>query len=67
MINGEFGPHQPLSHMQKDLRLAITMSDMVDDPVAITAAANESFKQAKWLGLSDHDSSAVYVRTKLGI
>lgn len=67
MISGEFLPHQPLAHMQKDLRLAISMSELCDDPVAITAAANESFKQAKNLGLAEHDSSAVYVRSRLGI
>lgn len=64
MINGDFMTKQPLGHIQKDLRLAIAMSEMCDHPIPITATTNEIFKHAKRLGYGEHDSSAVYIRSK---
>lgn len=64
MVKGDFSTQQPLSHMQKDLRLALSMSEMCDHPIAITATANEIYKHAKRLGYGEHDSSAVFVRSK---
>lgn len=64
MIKGDFPTHQPLSHMQKDLRLALGMSEILDHSLPITATINEIFKQAKRAGYSEHDSSAIYLKSK---
>lgn len=64
MTNGDFATKQPLGHIQKDLRLAIAMSEMCDHPIPITATTNEIYKHAKRLGYAEHDSSSVYIRSK---
>lgn len=64
MVKGEFPTHQPLSHMQKDLRLALGMSEALEHPLPIVATINEIFKRAKRAGYSEHDSSAVYLKSK---
>lgn len=64
MLDGEFPTHHPLVHMQKDLRLALAMSDGLEQPLPLAASANEVFKHAKRLGFDEHDSSAVYVRSR---
>ena len=53
-----------LKHMQKDLKLSLTMSDQLEQPLPLTAAANEVFKHAKRVGYGDHDVSAVYIRAR---
>lgn len=64
MAKGEFNPQQPLSHMQKDLRLVLSMAENLDQSMPVTAITNEVFKHTKRLGYSDHDSSAVFVRSR---
>lgn len=67
MVNKEYDiTMTPLAHMQKDLRLAVELSDMFDDSVLVTAAANEAFKKAKKLGIADYDSSAVILGNDFG-
>jgi 3-hydroxyisobutyrate dehydrogenase len=51
-------------HMQKDLRLSLTMGDALDQPLPLTATSNEVFKHAKRAGYGDHDASAVYFRAR---
>lgn len=65
IINQDYATQHPLMHMQKDLRMALSLSDSVEQPLPIASAANEVYKHAKRNGYSDHDSSAVYVRSKL--
>jgi len=60
IAEGAFNPAFPLKHMQKDLRLAIALGDTLGQPLYSAAAANESFKKARALGLSDQDFSAVF-------
>lgn len=60
VLNGEFGVHFPLKHMQKDMRLALLLGDEVLQAMPVAAAANECFKQAKELGHADNDMSAVF-------
>jgi glyoxylate/succinic semialdehyde reductase len=60
IAQGTFDPAFPLKHMQKDLRLALALGDSLDQPLFSAAAANESFKKAKALGLSDQDFCAVF-------
>lgn len=64
MINGDYATKQPLSHAQKDLRLALGMSETLEHPLPIIATINEIYKQAKRAGYSEHDSSAVYLKSK---
>lgn len=53
-------PSCKLQTLQKDLRLAINMSDAVDQPLHVGAAVNELFKKAKAKGYGDYDIAAVY-------
>lgn len=64
IIDGGFQTQMPLKHMQKDLRLALTMGDQMDQPLPLAAAANEVYKHAKRLGYGKHDVSAVYIRAR---
>lgn len=64
IIEGGFPTSHPLQHMQKDLKLSLQMGDQLDQPLPLTASANEVFKHAKRLGYGDHDTSAVYIRAR---
>lgn len=64
MAKGDFNPQQPLMHMQKDLRLVLGMAENLDQSMPVTAITNEVFKHTKRLGYSEHDSSAVFVRSR---
>ena len=64
IIEGGFPTHQPLQHMQKDLKLSLNMGDQLEQPQPLTASANEVFKHAKRLGYGEHDVSAVYIRAR---
>jgi glyoxylate/succinic semialdehyde reductase len=57
---GDYTVAFPLKHMQKDLRLAVLLGDLVDQPLFSASAANEWFKKAKEQGCGDEDFSAVY-------
>ena len=41
IIDGGFPTHQPLQHMQKDLKLSLSMGDTLEQPLPLTASANE--------------------------
>lgn len=64
MMENNFATNQALKHIQKDLCLSLNWSDFLQQPCPVTASVNEVFKHAKRLGYSDHDTSAVYIRTK---
>ena len=64
IIDGGFPTHHPLMHMQKDLKLTLNMGDQLEQPLPLTASANEVFKHAKRLGYGEHDTSAVYIRAR---
>lgn len=64
MIEGGFATEMPLTHMQKDLRLALQLGETYEHPLPITASTNEVFKHAKHLGYSEHDVAAVYIRSR---
>ncbi|GFY58545.1 putative oxidoreductase GLYR1 homolog [Trichonephila inaurata madagascariensis] len=53
-----------LKYQQKDLSLALTLSDKHDQPMILGSAANELFKHAKQLRYTDHDVSAVFFGAK---
>ncbi len=50
----------PLKHMQKDLRLATALGDILGQSLPSAAAANEAFIRARAAGLGDEDFCAVY-------
>lgn len=52
----------PLQHMQKDLRLAINMADSLNQPMPLTAIANEGYKHARRMGAAESDASAIVYR-----
>ncbi|CAG9798253.1 unnamed protein product [Chironomus riparius] len=65
MIDTRFSQiNLPLQHMQKDLRLAINMSDSLNNPMPLTTIANEAFKNARRAGLNENDASAIYYRAR---
>jgi len=64
IIDGGFPTNHPLEHMQKDLKLSLNMGDQLEQPLPLTASANEVFKHAKRLGYGEHDTSAVYIRAR---
>jgi len=64
ILDGAFPPAHPLQHMQKDLKLSLNMGDQLEQPLPLTATANEVFKHAKRLGYGEHDTSAVYIRAR---
>ncbi|XP_063228263.1 cytokine-like nuclear factor N-PAC isoform X2 [Bacillus rossius redtenbacheri] len=64
IVEGQFPTHQPLQHMQKDLKLSLMMGDQLEQPLPLTATTNELFKHAKRLGYGEHDASAVYIRAR---
>jgi len=45
ILQGNFKPDYYLKHIQKDLRLAISMGDSVNHPTPMAAAANEVRQQ----------------------
>jgi len=64
ILEGAFPTNMPLQHMQKDLKLSLSMGDQLEQPLPVSAAANEVYKHAKRLGYADHDVSAVYIRAR---
>ncbi|KAD0221977.1 hypothetical protein R6Q59_026825 [Mikania micrantha] len=60
MVSSDFNPAFPLKHQQKDMRLALALGDENAVSMPVAAAANESFKKARSIGLGDLDFSAVY-------
>nr|XP_018899890.1 PREDICTED: putative oxidoreductase GLYR1 homolog [Bemisia tabaci] len=64
IIDGGFSTHLPLQHLQKDLKLSLNLGDQLEQPLPLTASANEVFKHAKRLGYGEHDASAVYIRAR---
>jgi len=60
MLDGVFPTNFPLKHMQKDMRLAVSLGDRLSQPLPTAAAANELFKAARKAGLSDEDFAAVF-------
>ncbi len=57
---GEYTPAFPLKHMQKDLRLAEELGDILCQPIPAAEAASLVFTRALTEGLGDEDFSAVF-------
>ena len=59
IIDGGFPTHQPLQHMQKDLKLSLNMGDTLEQPLPLTASANEVSQTG---GDVTHSRHTVYIR-----
>ncbi|XP_021842845.2 glyoxylate/succinic semialdehyde reductase 1 [Spinacia oleracea] len=64
MLQSKYPPAFPLKHQQKDMRLALALGDDNAVSMPVAAAANESFKKARSMGLGDQDFSAVHEAIK---
>ena len=64
IARGDFSTAFPLKHMQKDLRLAVSLGDRLGQPLCTAATANEAFKRAKTQGFGDEDFSALFKAVK---
>lgn len=64
IMTNDYTVHMPLSHLQKDLRLSLSLAEEYDQTIPITAATNEVYKMAKRYGYGDHDAAAVYLRSR---
>jgi 3-hydroxyisobutyrate dehydrogenase-like beta-hydroxyacid dehydrogenase len=60
IAKGDFGPAFPLKHMQKDLRLATDLGDILCQSLPSAEAAHQAFTRALTEGLGDEDFSAVF-------
>ena len=57
---GDYTVAFPLKHMQKDLRLALLLGDLLNQPLFSAAAANEWYKKAREHDSGNEDFSAVH-------
>eukprot|EP00281_Chroomonas_sp_CCMP1168_P030584 CAMPEP_0206241376 /NCGR_PEP_ID=MMETSP0047_2-20121206/16459_1 /ASSEMBLY_ACC=CAM_ASM_000192 /TAXON_ID=195065 /ORGANISM="Chroomonas mesostigmatica_cf, Strain CCMP1168" /LENGTH=350 /DNA_ID=CAMNT_0053666261 /DNA_START=51 /DNA_END=1103 /DNA_ORIENTATION=+ len=60
MKERDYPPAFPLKHAQKDLRLALELSQDLSVQLPVAATAQASFTQALRVGLGDRDFSAVH-------
>lgn len=51
MIQQSYPPAFPLKHQQKDMRLALALSDEIHVPMPVAAAANEVYRSLFFLYL----------------
>lgn len=62
IINKKFNDtHQSVQTMQKDLRLALEISETLIHPLILTSKANEVYKRVKSIGYETQDSSAIFM------
>ena len=59
LLNKNYATNFPLKHQQKDLRLALQLSDQVRQQTPVIAATNELYKTAMARGKGDLDMCAV--------
>lgn len=64
IISQDFSTNTELKYQQRNLNAALSISNAYDQPLLLTAAANERFKHAKRLASVDSDLSAVYLGAK---
>lgn len=65
IVNKDFKHvEQAVEHMQKDMKLALDLSDHLKQPLLMTSTANEVYKHARRLGYDGNDASCVYMRTR---
>jgi len=60
ILESNFPSQFPLRHQQKDLRLAMNLSEEVAQPMSVVGSSNELFKRAVAQGHGDRDMASVY-------
>ncbi|XP_050307688.1 cytokine-like nuclear factor N-PAC [Anthonomus grandis grandis] len=55
---------QSIKNIQKDIRLALGLSDDLMQPLMMASTANEVFKHSRKLGFDDQDCSCVYMKAR---
>lgn len=60
ILKNDFNAHFPLKHAQKDMRLALELSDEMNLDLPTSKAANEEFMNAMRQDMGDLDLSAVF-------
>lgn len=60
LLDRDYPTSFALKYTQKDLRLAVELSERSGQPLHCTAAVNETFKRARVTGHGDEDISAVF-------
>ncbi|CAH1121471.1 unnamed protein product [Ceutorhynchus assimilis] len=55
---------QSIKNMQKDIRLALSLSEDLMQPLVLASAGNEVFKHSRKLGFDDMDSSCIYMKAR---
>lgn len=60
ILESNFPPNFPLKHQQKDLRLALELSDSVHLSMPCISSSNEVYKRAMAANMGDRDMAAVY-------
>ncbi|XP_060530289.1 cytokine-like nuclear factor N-PAC [Cylas formicarius] len=53
-----------IQHMQKDIKLALDLSDQLMQPLMMASAANEVYKHSRKLGYDEHDCACIYMKTR---
>lgn len=61
--NNNLKVNDKLNYLQRDLFMTLQWSQAMVQSIPIMASVNEAFKTVKNLGYSEHDISAIYVRT----
>lgn len=64
IITDDFSPNMPLHHLQKDMRLALSVSDEVSFACPIGAVANEVYKNSKRNAGGENDASATFLGSR---
>ena len=64
ILNEDYTTSFPLKHMQKDMRLAVSLGDKLNLTLPVAAITNEAFKQARKEGAENDDIAAVYKTVK---
>lgn len=53
-----------IKNMQKDIRLALGVSDELMQPLMMASAANEVYKHSRKLGYDEHDCACIYMKAR---
>lgn len=65
IIDNEFSNvEQAVELMQKDMNLALNLSDQMKQPLLMAATANEVYKHARRLGYDGRDAACIYRRIR---
>ncbi|GFU41486.1 putative oxidoreductase GLYR1 homolog [Nephila pilipes] len=64
MVSYSFVHNNTLKYQQQDMNLALTLGFEKQQPMMMTTAANEMYKEAKRMRLSDRDVSTVFLAAK---